>query len=183
MAKSRKAISVRGGGTFYYREIDPTPSNTYLEAGYIASSELDDVQQMVGEVDESGVLPDIKSGSQIVKWKMVLKQATQAVIDLLRNAAGKYYEGYYVVLLANGQYQEISIPVFTFSPNVNLRFAAATERQVACELNCLAPKAAYTRGVTAFNVVKDQPYIVLDGASATFNTSNTEASALATAIM
>lgn len=181
--KDRKRINVKGGGLLYARELDPTPSNTYVELGYLDSSELDDMISMVGDIDEAGILPNSVEGSQVAKFRTVLKQSSADEINFLRNATGKFLELYYRVLLANGYYQEVSIPLARVNPSVNLKFAAGTERKISVEFFCLAPKAAYTRGVTAFNVVKDQPYVLIDGASATFNTSNTEASALAAAVL
>lgn len=182
-ALDRQRINAKGGGEFFIRELGPTPSNTYLSLGYLDSSKLLDDPQMVGDPDEGGNQIAKISGGQDVKWQTTLKQSSIAEINLLRNAAGKFYEGYYAVTLENGNIQEISIPLLQIIPKLELAFAAATERKIPVEIQCLAPKAAYTRGVTTFNVVKNQPYIMIEGATATFNTSNTEASAMATAIL
>jgi hypothetical protein len=183
LAKDRKRLNVRGGGALYVRELDPTPSNTYLLLGYLSKTDFNDEHQMVGDVDEAGVLPDSKSGSQVFKLATELKQTSIDEIQLLNTAAGKYFEGIYVVTLANGRVQELSIPLIRLNPTLKMAFAAATERRIPLEIIGLAPKAAYTRGVVAFNVVLNQPYVLVEGSSATFNMSNTEASALATAIL
>lgn len=183
LGKARKSISVRGGGTLLIRQLDPTPTNAYSDLGYIKDSTLEDADVMVGEVDESGVLPDFKSGSETCSWKLTLKQATQDEINFLRNAINMYFEAYYKVTLGNGNIQEISIPLCRVSPMFNAKFAANAERTLDIVITMLAPKAAFTRGVVAFNVVAGQPYILVDNATAQFNTSNTEASTLAAAIL
>jgi hypothetical protein len=183
LARDRKRINVKGGGALYVRELDPTATNTYSLLGYLAKTDFNDEHQMVGDPDEAGNLPDTKRGSQKFTLKSELKQTTLDEINLLRNATGKYFEALYVVTLANGYVQELSIPLCRINPNLAMAFAAATERRIPLEIVALAPKAAFTRGVTAFNVIANQPYILVEGASATFNQSNTEASTLATAVL
>jgi hypothetical protein len=184
LARNRTRINVKGGGKLYIREISPTASNTYLDLGYLQSTEFMNDNAMVGEVDEAGVLPDMNQGSQKATLKAVLKQSSIDEINLLNNAAGKYYELYYKnANLANGYVQELSIPIAKLKVGTTLKGASATERQLELEVYALAPKAAYTRGVTAFNVTENVPFILTENATAQFNTSNTEASALATAVL
>ena len=183
LQKDRNRSNVKGGGDFYIRQIYPTPSNTYLSLGYLDSSKLSDKHSMVGDPDEEGQTIAKNDGGQDVVFTETLKQSGIDEINLIRNAAGVLYEAYYPCTLKNGNVQEISIPICQIIPNLDAEYKGATERKLTVEIQCLAPKAAYTRGVTAFNVLKNQPYIVVEGAAATFNTSNTEASALATAIV
>jgi hypothetical protein len=183
LAKDRKRLNVKGGGALYVRELDPTPTNTYSLLGYLGGSDVADEHQMVESLDETGVLADVSSGSKIFRLKSKLQQSSIDEMDLLRTAENKYFEALYVVPLKNGRYQELSIPLCRINPTINASFAAATERNIPIELIGLAPKAAYTRGITAFNVVANQSYVLVEGAAATFNLSNTEASTLATAIL
>ena len=182
LQKDRNRMNAKGGGDLYIREIYPTPSNTYLSIGYLDSTKLNDKHSMVGDPDEEGQVITKVDGGQDVTLDEILKQSSLDEINLIRNAGGKYYEAYYPCTLKNGNVQELSIPICQIIPDLSMEFKAATERKIPIQIQCLAPKAAYTRGVTAFNVIKNQPYIMVEGATATFNTSNTEASALAAAI-
>lgn len=183
LARDRKRINVKGGGKFYMRQIDPSPSNTYLDPGYLAGTSVLDEPTMVDSVEEAGNFVDTKVGATKATVEITMEQSGIDELGLMQNADGKYYEGYYPVLLANGNSQEWSFPLMKLKPGFNLNFAAATKRQIKLPFTLLAPKAAYVRGVTAFNVVANGTYIVVEGANATFNTANTEAAALATAIL
>jgi hypothetical protein len=184
VARDRKRSNVRGGGKLYLRELSPTPSNTLLDVGYIKSTDFINEHTMVELFDETGNFIDNKSGQQKVVLNVILQQSSIDEINLLNNASGKYYELYYKnPNLANTYVQEVSIPIGVLKPGVTLKMAAATERTIELNISCLAPKADYVRGVTTFNVSENVPFIITETATAQYNTSNTEASAMATAIL
>jgi len=183
LARDRKRINVKGGGKIQLRELDPSPSNTYLDLGYLVSNTLTDEHTMVESVDESGQLVNSQTGARKVTWKTVIKQTTADEINLLKNAGTKLYEVYYNVTMSNTYVQMLCLLPVRIKPSVVLDFASATERTLEVEFHCLVPKAAYTRGVTTFNVVANEPYVLVDASSETFNTSNTEASAIASAVI
>jgi hypothetical protein len=184
VARARSRVNVKGGGKLYLRELSPAASNTLLDLGYIKSTDLMNEHSMVQSDDEAGNVIDSKSGAQKVTLKTVLQQSSIDEINLLNNAVGKYYELYYKnANLANGLVQEVSIPLGKIKPGVILKMASATERTIDLEITCLAPAASYTRTVTLFNVTENVPFIIAETATAQYNTSNTEASALATAIL
>ncbi len=182
--RNRLRINVKGGGKWYIRQLSPAPSNTLLDLGYIKSTDLNNSHKMVDSEDETGILIDSKSGGQQAEVKFVLQQSSIDEINLLNNANGIYYELYYKnANLANGYVQELSIPLGKIVAGETLKMAAATERTIDVTVKCLAPKADYVRGVTTFNVSENVPFILTETATAQYNTSNTEASAMATAIL
>lgn len=167
----RRRINVKGGGTLFIREIDPTPTAAFASVGFIKEDSFFDEHTMVESVDSAGRYIDTKSGSQHVRFETQLMQTSIDEINLLRNAflgsdAGRYYEIYYQVPLNNGDKQEFLFPVARITPNVNLQFRAATERTVNVVIHALAPKVALTRTPTAFNTAQWQPYVVVQGATA-----------------
>jgi len=183
LARSLNRINVKGGGKIQIRELSPTASNTYQDLGYLTSSTLSDEHTMVDSVDEIGALVNSQSGARKVTWKTVLKQTSADEIDLLRNSTGKLYEVYYVVTESNTYKKMICLLPVRIKSSVVLNFASATERTIEVEMMCLAPKAAYTRGVTAFNIIANDPYVLVEAATETFNTTNTEANAIASAVI
>jgi len=184
LGKSRTSINVKGGGDFWIRELSPTATNTYSQLGYIASTDFIDEASMVGEPDEAGNLIDSKRGARKCTVSIVLKQTGIDEINLLKNAANKYYEGYYKVPVKNGtMVQEVSIPLMKITPKISLKFASATERQLPVDITMLAPKANFTRTRTAFNITENEPYIIVENTDANFDLNNTEAAAIASAII
>ena len=181
--RNRGRINVKGGGKFKLREESPTASNSWLDLGWATSLKLVDEHSMVDIIDDGGNFVDSKSGGRKATWEAVLKQSGIDEINLLKNAEGKYYDLYYSVLVANDTLtQEISIPLGKIKPGVVLEFKSATERTLAVQISCLAPKADYVRTPTAFNVTENVPYVITEGAVANDPPTDT-ASTLATAIL
>lgn len=129
LTRDRKRINVKGGGKLWIRQIFPdSGADTFFDLGYINETDFDDEHNMVESIDETGQYIDTKSGGQKVTWKVTLKQTGIDEINLLKNSDGKYYELYYSVLVANGNYQEVSIPLAKVLLGPKLKFAG--ERSV-----------------------------------------------------
>lgn len=182
LEKSRLRINVKGGGTLRIRELSPTPSNTFLDVGYVTTDTLLDEPTMVDSIDEVGNFIDTKSGAQKVTWKTVLKQTSIDEINLLKNAVGKYYDLFYSVLLANGNTQEFRVWLGKIKPILTLEFAAATERKIEVEITALMPKATFTTTPTDYNVTAGNYYVVIENVVAKGVPTDTAAS-MATAIL
>ena len=165
LGKSRTRIQVRGGGFLLMREISPTPSDTFLDVGYLQQTEFTDTRNMIEAIDERGLQVDFIEGGTIVVLKATLMQADADVIALLRNSASKYYDVYYYAVLADGKYQEFSAPVCKFMGGPKMTFAANTIRTVELELRLLPSKGAYTRTPAAFNVALGDFYVVSENAA------------------
>ena len=148
------------------REIDPG-AGTFAALGFLDSTNFDDAYTMVDSIDDAGEFIDTKPGARAPVWKTVLKQTTKDEIDLMKDAAGKYFEVYYKVQLNNANYQEFLAPVCRIKPGMALAFAAATERKIEIEIHFLWLKSALTRTPTAYNTTAGQYYILVEGASAT----------------
>lgn len=182
LEKSRLRLNVKGGGTLRIRELSPTPSNTFLDVGYVTSDIILDEPTMVDSVDEMGNFIDTKSGAQKVTWKAVLKQTSIDEINLLKNAVGKYYDLFYSVLLSNGSTQEFRVWLCKLKPLLNLEFAAATERKLEVEFTALMPKGTFTATPTEYNVTAGAYYVVIENAVAKGVPTDAAAS-MATAIL
>lgn len=183
LGKNRRRINVKGGGTLMLRELSPSPSDTFLDAGYIASSKLIDEHDIITTADEHGDLVQTSSGARSVRWETVLQQSGADEIALLRDAAGKYFEAYYAVPTAGESLvQEISIPLCRIKPGPVLEFAAGSARTLQLTLHALAPAAAFARTPEAFNVTRAVPYTLTESADANGAPSDS-ASALAAAIL
>lgn len=164
LGKNRKRINVRGGGTLLLRELSPSPTDTFSDAGYIASSKLTDERDVITTTDERGELVEASTGSRSVRWETVLQQSGADEINLLRNADGKYYEAFYSVKTAgNTLVQEISLPLCRIKPGPVLEFASGAARTMQLTLYALSPKAAYVRTPSAFDVSAGEAYIIVEG--------------------
>ena len=167
LGKNRRRINVRGGGTLMLRELSPSPSDTFVDAGYIASSKLIDEHDLITTTDEHGDLVQTSSGSRAVRWETVLQQSGADEIALLRDAAVKYFEAYYTVPTAGDTLmQEISIPLCRVKPGPVLEFAGGTARTLQLTLHALAPHASFARTPAAFSVAKAEPYILTEASEA-----------------
>jgi len=184
LTRDRKRINVKGGGKLQIRETHPSASDTFLDIGYISKSDFSDEHTMVESVDEQVLYVETKSGAQKVSWVTTIKQTGIDEINLLKNADGKYYELYYYVLLANGNYQELHIPLAKITAGTKLSFGSAAERSLDVTFQALSPKAGYTYSEnTTFNVTANVPYVLVENSSLQFVTANTQAGELATAIL
>lgn len=183
LGKNRKRINLRGGGTLQIRELSPSPSDQFVNVGYLASSKLMNEHAIITTTDENGNLVETSSGSRTVRWETVLQQTGADEIDLLRNAEGKYYEAYYAVKTGgNALVQEISLPLCRIKPGPVLEFAAGTGRSLQLTLYALAPKGSAVRSPVAYNIGAGEPYILVEGNTA--NGAPADAAAtLATAIL
>ena len=179
--KDRRQINVKGGGKVYYREIDPTPSNTFIDLGYIKESALNDIYNMIKSIDDAGHKIDNKEAGQEVTFTTKLMQTAKEQIDFQRLAAGKYFDIYIPILLNNGYTQEIRFPVARIVPGAKLEFKPV-ERTIDITIDALCPKAAFTATPTDYNVTENVPYIMIENAIAKGAPSDT-ASSLATAVI
>lgn len=167
LARDRTRISVKGGGLAKIREISPSQVDAFLDLGYLSGSDINDEHNVLEIIDEAGNLIDALSGGQKSYIKTMLKQSSADEINLLKNAAGKYYDFYYYAKLNNGRFQELTAIPCKIKPGPVLSFKSATERTIEVTIYFLAPKAAATRAPIGYNVTADVPYVLIEGAAAT----------------
>jgi len=167
LSRDRTRINVKGGGLAKIREISGTQSDTFSDLGYLGGSDVNDEHNFMEIIDETGSLIDALSGGQKAYIKTTLKQSSIDEINLLKNAVGKYYDFYYYAKLNNGRFQELSAIPCKIKPGAVLSFKSATERTIEITIYFLNPKAAATRAPIGYNVVADQPYVLIEGAAAT----------------
>src|ERR1051325_1257001 len=111
MAKNRRNINVKGGGSLQLREIDPSPSDPFVDYGYLKNVDFSDTYNMIESKDAAGNYIDYKEAGETAILKGDLMESGKTNIDFQRTAANKYFDVYYQVLLNNGSYQEISAPI------------------------------------------------------------------------
>lgn len=181
ISRTRTRINVKGGGKFQLRQISPTPSNTFLDAGYLKSTKIADEFAMADISDAHGdYIEYLPTGEKFIATIELLQTGIDEV-NLQKNADGIYYDCYYSVLLANGNTQEWSIPLCKLKVGYVLDMKPG-ERILGMEMHALAPVGAFTRTPTAFNVVALVPYTLTEGAVANGAPTDT-ASTLATAVL
>lgn len=183
LGKNRRRINVKGGGEFLIRELAPTPSDTFLDLGFIESVELNDDNQMVDIADAEGNLLDYLGGLRSLGVKITLAQSSFDELDWLLNTSGKYFDALYNVYLEGlAEWQSWSFPVFKVKPGGALTFAGATKRSPIAECRSVAPKAALVRTPTALNVTAWKPVVLYQNAVKVTTPSDT-ASSVATALI
>lgn len=180
-SKDRRQISVKGGGVIKLRELDPTPSDTFVDLGFIAETELQDLYTMIDSIDDAGHFIDTKEAGQKVVLKTKLKQTAKEQIDFQRLAAGKYHEVYFPVTLNNGKIQEYSLPLCRIKPGASLMFQPK-ERTIDIEIHALAVKADFVRTPTDYNISANQSYVMIENDTAKGAPTDT-ASSVATAVI
>lgn len=161
----RTSINVKGGGDIQIREIDPTPSDTFLSLGSVKDVNFIDAYGMVESIDGAGDFIDNKPGSRAAMVTATLMQTTKDEIDVMKDAADKLYELYYTVTLNNASFQEFVAPIVRITPGMNLTFASATERTIALDIKFLAPFTVLTRTPTSYNTALREPYALSESTS------------------
>jgi hypothetical protein len=168
LGKDRKRINVKGGGLLKLRELDPSATAAFSEAGWLGGTTVSDKHDMVTSKDEQGLVIDHASSGEDVTLKSILKQTTIDEINLLKNADGKYYEAYYYVKLKNGNVQELNIPLCKITPGFELDHKPG-ERNIEIAITALAIKAAttVTRAPVAYNIdpTVNPYYVLIEGAA------------------
>ena len=160
MAKSRTEIFVNGVNDVEIRELTSGGAGTtYTDVGHVKKVVIADAPDMVESKNSAGEFINDQVGADNTRFVVTLMQASKAVIDILRNARGKYYDVYMRANLPNGNIQEIVMAPVKLMPKVGLDFGASTERDVEMEIVCLKPKAGHTRAPVDYNNnAADGPY-------------------------
>jgi len=166
LGKNRRRINVKAGGTLLLRELSPTPTDAFSDAGYIESLVVNDEATMIDIPDAEGNMIEYLSGQRRVGLEITLSQSSKDEIDVIKDADGKYYDLFYAVPLVNlSETQQWSFCLVKFKPGPNLNFAGATKRTIKLEAVAVVPKAAFTRTPATFNIVANQPYITYQNAT------------------
>lgn len=165
MAKNRRLISVKGGGLLKVRELDPTPTTSFTDLGYLGESKLSDTYNVVESKDDAGHFIDAKEAGEMVKFESSLLQTSKTEIDFMKNAADKYFEAYYQVKLNNGSYQEYLFPVCRITPGAEMEFKAG-ERRIKITVNALYLPSALTRTPTDYNSSAGDYYKLIENSAA-----------------
>ena len=183
LGRYRTLENAKGGGTLWIRQISPTPSDTFLDIGWIGGTTLDDKQSAIESKDERGDLAIVLYSERICMMKTILHQVGQDEIDLVNKMANQntFYDIYYPVTLENTYVQEISACLCQVKMGVPIDYKSG-QRTIPCDFYMLAPKGAFTRTPTDWNVVSRAPYMMLTSATAKGKPSDT-ASSLATAVL
>lgn len=186
LQRVRTRENAKGGGVLWIRQISPTPSDTFIDIGWLGGTTLDDKQTSIESKDERGDLAIILYSDRTAMLKTILHQVSQDEIDLVNKLSNQnaFYDIYYPVLLSNGDTQEISAGICQIKMGVPIDYKSA-QRTLPCDIYMLAPKGAYTRTPTDYNVVVSPerlPYVMITNTVAKGKPSDT-ASALATAIL
>lgn len=147
------------------RELYPTPSDTFLDVGWLGGTNLNDEHNMLEIIDEQGILLDWKSSGKVFNLTSKLKQSGIDEINLVRNADGKYYEMYYKVTTGEAKVQEINAFV-KIQPGAQIEFAAGTERTIPITIKGWAVKAALVRSPTVYNIAVYESYVYIENAAA-----------------
>jgi hypothetical protein len=183
LARDRTRQDLNGGGLLKLREISPTPSDTFLDPGYLGGTDFGDEHSVIKWIDEVGNVINAQTGQREAGIKGVLQQTSLDEINLLKNARGKYYDVYYYKKnFETGKIQELSACCCKLKPGPVLSMKSNTQRTLALEIYFLAPKAAFVRTPTDYNVTADEPYVLIENAVAKGVPIDTAAS-LATAVL
>jgi len=184
LQRDRTRQDVNGGGTLKLRQISPTPSDTFLDVGYLGGTDAEDAHSIIKWIDEVGNVINAQTGQRECGLKGILYQTSIDEINLLKNARGQYFDLYYYKKnLETGKIQEISACISKLKPGPVLSMKANSQRTLALEVYFLAPKAAFTRTPAGFNVVADEPYVIAEQASVALGVPSDTASSLAAAVL
>jgi len=174
LAKARTKINAKGYGYLLVREISPTPSNSWLDVGYIQVTDFEDTRESVEAVDERGWLVDNLEGGQRVKLTTQLMQSNIDVIAFLKAAGPKYYEIMYKGTTADTQYQKMN-GIGKVTGGLTMKFAANSLRTISLVISMLPWRTAMARTPTDYNVALGDFYVWIEAGSDTAMPSDTAA--------
>jgi hypothetical protein len=182
LAKNRAKINVKGWGYLKLREISPTPSDTFLDVGYLQETSIADTRPMVEAIDERGFQVDyVDSGASLVIIATVM-QSDIDIVTLLKVASGRYYDVYMHGVTADGKYQELRAYCCKLKPGPGFTNKSGAIRTVPIEIHALTVKAAFTANPVAFNIAINEQYVLLENATQQGPPIDT-ATAVATAVL
>lgn len=166
LGKNSAKINTKGFGYLLLREIHPTPSNTFLDLGYVESTELSDEPQLITSTDERGFVVAVTESAKVVTLKAVLMQSNTDVIAFMKAASSKWYDVYYYGSTADAQVQEFNFPKCKITGGLKLSFKANTPRNVPIEIHAmpLVTALAADPGAT-FDLAADDIYSFVESAS------------------
>ena len=159
LGRVRQRENAKGGGYLYLRQISPTPSDTFLDVGWLGGTDFDDKKTTIESKDECGDLVILLTSDRQATIKSVLHQVSQAEIDLINKSTNIFYDAIYKCLLADGTTQVVSLPVCQVAPGASLNYKPG-QRSLALTIYGLAVKAAMTRTGTDYNVALREPYVM-----------------------
>ena len=168
LARSSVRINVKGGGLLKVEElVSGGVVATMSDLGYLTKVDFSDTPGMVESMAADGIMVNAQRGSQKVMIKGVLKQSSADEINLLKNAAGKFYHAYYQVELSNPTktFQEFYAPLCVIVPGPVLSFASDTERTIEITIIVLSPKGNVAVVPAGFNVTLPAVYSLVDTAT------------------
>jgi hypothetical protein len=175
LERVRTRENAKGGGLLKARQIFPTPSDTFLDWGWLGGTTLDDKRDIVESKDEVGDLVIVLESGRMATLATLLQQTSQDEIDLVNNANGKFYDLWYTALLANGDTQSLSAGVCQIKPGAKLDYKPG-QRVIEVTLYMLAPKAAFTRTPSTLNIVSRVPYVMVTATTPTAIPTDTASS-------
>jgi hypothetical protein len=178
---NRNRISAKGATSFKIRELYPTPSNTLISLGAIASMQLTDTPDDVDIHDAAGFMIQSIQGNEKVFAVVVLQQTSKEEIDAVRGYRGKQYDMIAHIPLEGTGWQHIRM-YGKITSAIDLPFVAGQKREIKLTLKLLAPKAAFTGTPAGLSFTKNVPYVVYDDTTEGTEQSDT-ASDEATAIV
>jgi hypothetical protein len=166
----------------FIRELKPSPTDAFSSLGIVEKVEIIPDMGMIDIPDAEGNMLDYLAGQKRFGLNITLAQSSKDEIDFILNSGGKYYDLLYNVPMEDGTTQQWSWPLVKFQAGTPLTFAGSTKRSPVLSGIALAPKAAFTRTPTTFNITKNVPYVTYQNASPAATPSDLAAT-MATAII
>jgi hypothetical protein len=181
LGKSLPRINLQGGGDLRVRELYPTPTDNWSVVGYIQGTNLADAHEVMEIVDETGEQIDEVPTGQSVTITTQLMQSTIDEMNLVKDAASKYYELYYHAELRIAKHFELRA-IGRIKPGLNISFAAKTIRTIQFEFSAVAVKGAVTGSPAALDMAAGDYYVITENTSAQ-NPPSTAAATVASAAL
>ena len=169
LGKSRVRINAKAKGLLFKIEelVSGGSTTTMSDAGYVESARIGDDHQMVDITDASGDFINDLVGKRTCRLEVVLLQTAKDELDLIANAAGKFFHAYLQVQLDNPTvyFQEWYFPLVKIKPGYNLPFQAGEKRTVTLMLSVLKAKGAVDITPNGLDVAADALFSMAETAT------------------
>ncbi len=182
--KSRLAVSTRGVEDIQIYQLSSTdvPLSTPASLGYVKSVDFKQEGSIIEIIDGLGDMINAVASGKKVTINAVVLQTSKEMIDVIANTDDNYYAVYIKAKTANGNFQEIHIPLARIKPSAQINYSNS-ERTTSVEISVLLGKHTVATnievgaGAAVISLPAGDYFVITEGAveQGTFKTATSDA--------
>jgi len=167
LQKSRDSFNVKGGGLLKTAVLASGGSFAVMDdVGYLDQTDIKFDPGMVQWEDERGFVINALPGTE--NWTLTtnLMQSSINEISLIQGGWSAYRHFYYYVKLANGNFQEMYLPLCKIISPLEVQYKAPNKRILKLEIQVLMPKGLVTVTPAGLSVPDSTYGVIVENSAA-----------------